>query len=320
MSRLTKTDDDILSVTNGGREIFEKIIGEIPKKCINSPLREDNNPSFSIFLANNGLWMYKDFSNGDSGTAIQFVQKLNNISYSEAILHIQRLKIDLNKSVEHKKVKESKPLIVDWIDQKFTDQHKRYFEEYELDESFLNFRDIYALKTIALNKKIQKFPEHQFKFAYYAKDLDQIKVLTLGKEVTKDEKWRSYNIPNTYIWNLWRYKENSCETLFVCKSVKDDSVFSKIGKCSVSLQSEDAKIFLENNINNILKVSKNPIIVMGTDDQGFNTSLNITKTTKWKWFNVKKKYLKLYDCNDPAELVRVFSLKKLENELKLKNL
>ena len=323
MSRLSKqlTGDEILESTDGGRNIFEKELKEIPKKCINSPLREDNNPSFSVFLANNGLWMYKDFSNGDSGTAIQFIQKLYNIPYNKAIEHILSLNIHTN-TAHNKLIKEQpkKLIIVDWVEQKFTDQHKRYFDDYELDEKFLNSRDIWALKTIALNKRIQKFPEHQFKFAYYAKDLDQIKVLTLGKEVTKDDKWRSYNIPNNYIWNLWRYKENSCETLFVCKSVKDDSVFSKIGRCSVSLQSEDAKIFLEHNVDNILKVSKNPIIVMGTDEQGFNTSLNITKTTKWKWFNVKKKYLRMYDCNDPAELVKIFSLKKLEKELKIKNL
>ena len=64
MSRLniTITADEILQSTNGGRDIFERELGKIGKKCINSPLRNDKNPSFSIFLSNNGLWMYKDFS------------------------------------------------------------------------------------------------------------------------------------------------------------------------------------------------------------------------------------------------------------------
>lgn len=320
MSRLSV--DPTEAIIANSIEIYEYEIGDLKRKGNNyvalCPLHGENTPSFNI--NSNHPYLFKCFGCSQTGNIISFVSKLYNISYSKAIEHILSLNIHTNKPVEHKKVKENKPLVVDWVEQKFTDKHKRYFGEYELDESFLNSRDIWALKTLAINKRIQKFPEYQFKFAYYAKDLDQIKVLTLGKEVTKDEKWRSYNIPNTYIWNLWRYKENSCETLFVCKSVKDDSVFSKIGRCSVSLQSEDAKIFLENNIENILKVSKNPIIVMGTDDQGFNTSLNITKTTKWKWFNVKKKYLKMYDCNDPAELVKVFSLKKLEQELKDKGL
>jgi len=97
MSRLTITDDDILEQTEGGKTIFEKVLGEIPHKCISSPLRADLNPSFSVFLANNGLWMYKDFSNGDSGTAIQFISKLHNITYSEAIDYIKGLKIVYSK-------------------------------------------------------------------------------------------------------------------------------------------------------------------------------------------------------------------------------
>jgi hypothetical protein len=317
MSRLTKTDDDILNVTNGGKEIFEKIIGEIPKKCINSPLREDNNPSFSIFLANNGLWMYKDFSNGDSGTAIQFIQKLNNISYSEAILHIQGLKIDLSKSIEHKKVKENKPLVVDWIDQKFTDQHKRYFEEYELDESFLNSRDIYALKTLALNKKIQKFPEHQFKFAYFAKDLNQIKVLTLGEGVKKDEKWKNWGIPNSYIWDYWRYKDLKCDNLMVVKSNKDSAILASLGYCAVTTQNESSTMLIQNR-EKLEKICEKPIIVYGSDEQGTNESIKANKTLHWRYFNTKKKYLRMYGANDIAEVVRVFGIKRIKQDLKEK--
>ena len=137
-------------------------------------------------------------------------------------------------------------------------------------------------------------------------------------QMSKEEKWRSLGIGNDYIWNLWRYTK--CDNLFVCKSVKDDSVFAKLGYCSVSLQSESAKTFLDNNVTKITNICDNPIIVMGTDPQGFNTSLDITKATGWRWFNVKDKYYKKLDANDPAELVRVYNLKKLKSELKEKGL
>ena len=108
--------------------------------------------------------------------------------------------------------------------------------------------------------------------------------------------------------------------MFVCKSKKDSEVFAKLGYCAVSLQSESAKTFLDNNVTKIANICDNPIIVMGTDTQGFNTSLDITKATGWRWFNVKDKYYKKLDANDPAELVRVYNLKKLKNELKEKEL
>lgn len=316
MSRLTK--DPTEDIINNSIEIYEREV-KLHKvgnnyKCL--CYHGENTPSCNI--SDSYPFLYKCFGCGNSGNVISFISKLHNITYSEAIDYIKGLKIVYSKQPTVNKSKAE--LIVDWVDMPFSDRHKRYFEEYELDESFLNSRDVYALKVFAINKKIQKIPEHQYKFAYFAKDINQIKILTLGKEVSKDEKWRSMNIPNTYIWNLWRYKDIKCDNLFVCKSVKDDSIFAKLGYCSVSLQSESAPTFLENNVTNISNICDNPIIVMGTDNQGFNTSLNITKKTGWRWFNVKKRYFTKYDANDPAELVKVFSLNKLKEELKLKNL
>ena len=318
MSRLSK--NIIEEIIANSIEIYEQEAQNFKKignnyKCL--CYHGENTPSYVI----SGEYPYlgKCFGCGDSNNVIGFVAKSHNITYAEAIKYIQNLKIDFNKTVNIKK-KEVKPLIVDWVEQEFTDKHKQYFEDYELDESFLNSRDIWALKTIALNKRIQKFPDYQFKFAYFAKDLNQIKVLTLGKEVSKDEKWRSYNIPNTYLWNYWRYKDVKCDNLFVVKSNKDGAVLAKIGRCAIELQSEDAKVFLENNVEKVKLICNNPIICTGTDEQGFNTSLNITKSTGFRWFNTKKKYLNKYEINDVAGLVQVFSIKKLEEEHKIKGL
>ena len=320
MSRLSKSIAD--KIVENSLEIYYQEVEDIKQKgnklvglC---PIHEEKTGSFYINIE----FPYGNhcFGCGFSSNVIGMIKEKYNISYSDAIKYIENLKIDLNKSVEIKKSKEKKELIVDWCEQKFTDQHKRYFEEYELDESFLNSRDIWALKTIAFNKRIQKFPDYQFKFAYYAKDINQIKVLTLGKEVSKDEKWRSYNIDSTYLWDYWRYKDIKCDDLFVVKSNKDGAVLAKLGRCAIELQSENAKVFLENNVEKVKLICNNPIICTGTDTQGFNTSFTITKQTGFRWFNVKKKYYNKYGCNDVAELVRTFSLKKLEEELKLKGL
>jgi hypothetical protein len=319
MSRLSI--DETENIIANSLEIYERKIEDLKRKGNNyvglCPLHGEKTPSFNINSEHPNL--FKCFGCGESGNVISFISKLHNLTYKEAIDYINGMKIVYSKQPIVNK-KEKKPLVVDWVEQKFTDQHKRYFDNYELDETFLNSRDIWALKTLAINKRIQKFPDYQFKFAYYAKDLDQIKVLTLGKEVSKDEKWRSYNIPNTYLWDYWRYKDSPCENLFVVKSNKDGAVLAKLGKCAIELQSEDAKIFLENNVEKVKQICKNPIICTGTDEQGFNTSLNITKSTGFRWFNTKKKYLRMYDVKDVSDLVSVFSLKKLEQELKDKNL
>ena len=316
MSRLTI--DDTEQIINNSIEIYEKELN-LSRKGNNyvglCPLHGERSPSFNV--NSNHPHLFKCFGCGESGNVITFISKLHNITYLEAVDFIKGLKIEFNTTKPVIKEKKE-PLIVDWVDMKFSDRHKAYFDQYELDETFLNSRDIYALKTFAINKRIQRFPDNQYKVCYYAKDIDKIKILTLGEGVLKEEKWKSMGIGNDYIWDLWRYKK--CDNLFVCKSKKDSEVFAKLGYCAVSLQSESAKTFLDNNVTKIANICDNPIIVMGTDTQGFNTSLDITKATGWRWFNVKDKYYKKLDANDPAELVRVYNLKKLKNELKEKGL
>lgn len=322
MSRLNNilTIDKILQSTSGGRDIFEREIGKIGKKCINSPLRNDKNPSFGIFLANNGLWMYKDFSNGDSGTAIKFLQLRYNLDFKGVIDYIQNNNIVISNSPVHIPKKEKKQeLIIDWVDQKFTDLHKRYFDEYELDETFLNSRDIYALKTLAINKNVQKIPDNQYRFVYYAKDIDCIKILTLGESVLKSEKWKSFGIKNDYLWDYWRYKDSKCDNLMIVKSNKDSAVLAKLGYCAISTQNESSASLIKNK-EKIELICEKPIIVFGSDVQGSTESIKANEVLHWRYFNTKKKYLHKYEVNDVAGLIKLYNSKKLINELKEKGL
>lgn len=307
--------EDIWSKTDKGRSIFEKELGKIPNRAIQSPLRRDKNPSFTVFCGSSGMWLYKDMSNDDCGNAIQFIMKRYNISYLQALKKINKdiaLQPVINKVISKRKEK----LNIDWADCRFTDRHKQYFDEYELDENFLNSEmDIYALEKYAINGKIVKIPDKWYQFVYFAKDIKEIKILTLGENVPKEEKWRSYNIPNTYIWRYYKYENSTCNKLFVCKSLKDSAVFCKLGYCSVALQNESAKTLLSNNVDILNKISKEIYMVLGTDEQGKQESIKITQKTGWKWLNTENRLLS-WGINDPAEYVKEISLTALGNEIK----
>ena len=245
-----------------------------------------------------------------------------NISYSKAIEHILSLKIHTNKPIEHKKLikEQHKELIVDWIEMsKMTKKALEYWNSYELSEDFLRQNNVFQAKTIAFNKKIKKYPEDALIFIYWAKNIDKIKILNLTPGTTKEDKWRNFT-PNDYLWFYDDFVNNPCDKLFLSKSVKDSLILKAVGRCSVAVQNESAKIQIDNNIEKINKIGKEVYVVYGSDKQGKTESKLLTQATGWKHFNTKDKYLKMYDCNDPAELVRVFSLKKLDNELRLKNL
>lgn len=320
MSRLSV--NPVESIIENSIEIYKYEIGDLKKKGNNyvglCPLHGENTPSFNV--NSNHPHLFKCFGCSQTGNVISFVSKLYNISYSKAIEHILSLNIHTNKSVEHKKAKESKPLVVDWIEMpKMTKKALEYWNSYELSEDFLKQNNVFQAKTIAFNKKIKKYPEDALIFIYWAKNIDKIKILNLTPGTTKEDKWRNFT-PNDYLWFYDDFVNKPCDKLFLSKSVKDSLVLKAVGRCSISVQNESAKIQIDNNIEKINKIGKEVYVVYGSDSQGKKESKLLTQATGWKHFNTKDKYLKMYDCNDPAELVRVFSLKKLDSELKIKGL
>lgn len=323
MSRLnikeTITSDDVLQSTNYGKEIFEKELGKIFKHCINSPLRSDKNPSFSIFQANNGLWMYKDFSNGDSGTAIQFIQKKYNLNFQETLEYIKKSNFAINyKPIIYKTQNYKEETIIDFTDIPFTSKAHEYWNSYELTEEFLRKNNVFQVGKYAINKRIIKHNDERVIFAYLAKN-GKVKLLNIGEQVTKTEKWRT-NVNADYLWYYEDYIENKCDKLLLSKSVKDSLVLKYLGRCAIAVQSENAKPILDKCVQKLELITKDIYVNFGTDSQAKEQSLILTKATGWKHFNTKDRYLTKYGVNDVSGLVQLYNMKKLDQELKEKNL
>lgn len=309
MSRLTITDDDILEQTEGGKTIFEKVLGEIPHKCISSPLRADLNPSFSVFLANNGLWMYKDFSNGDSGSAITFISKLHNITYLEAVDYIKGLKIEFNTTKPVIKEKKE-PLIVDWVTMPFQQMHRDYWDQYFLPESFLNENGVFALKMYAVQKKI--IPLHPTTAAFvYEHPSGGCKILQIGDNITR--KWTN-TVKNN---ELWGFPTGKCKQLWVQKSVKDMLVSKyHFQFCTTAIQSETHTI-IDDNIDKLKTVSDDIVLFWGNDPQSVKECTIAQQKYNLKYFNIPK-YMYKNGVVDLADCVASYGINRVEKELKKK--
>jgi len=306
--------EEIHLLTNNGRDVFIKELGNIPHKTINSPLRKDANPSFSVYCGDNGIWRYKDFSTGDSGSYIDFIKIKYNLSFQDALKYIKNeLKVENNAPIRvHKAIEKIKREVkIEFADRPFTKEGHKYWNSFCLSEDFLRKDDIYQVKLYTINDKVIKIPDYQQVFSYYAFDIDRCKLLTIGQNVKN--KWIS-NIDTKYLWFYYLYQE-PVEDLFVVKSVKDREVLALLGYKAIALQNESATTFLKHNIQNIEKICKNPIIVMGSDTQGFKTSVEMTKTTGYRWFNTKRYMLK-FGVNDPASMCKEFSLEVLNDQIK----
>ena len=81
--------DDLYYHTSDGKIIYETYLGsKIYKTAMKRPWGEDAHPSFGVWQAPDGLWMWKDIAREEVGNPIQFVQRLFNQSYNDAIAKI----------------------------------------------------------------------------------------------------------------------------------------------------------------------------------------------------------------------------------------
>ncbi len=323
--------EDVMKYSDNGRLIFQHELGCIPSRNIKSPLRNgDESPSFEIKLSSSGIWIGRDYGGTQwFGNGIQFVQERYNLTFSEALLKITN---DLNiQKISNDKI--YNPVIdieikeniidtkkdIDFVDMKFTKKHKSYMDSYFLDEEYLNSRDIYAVKSWAINKKKQKIDNTEYIFGYVYKDefgneTGEVKLLRLGPFISKKDKWKT-NVPNSKLW--WTHLINKEDkNLFIVKSIKDASVLNKHFNLNcIITQNEDATILLQNNYDYLQNLNNEKIIAYGCDFQGWHSSYLITYLTGWKYFNIPNEFYDLDKVEDFSDFVKILGVENLKKLL-----
>jgi hypothetical protein len=316
-----------MKLTNNGMDVFASEFNGIPRKKVHSPFRRDSDPSFQIKQSKSGIWCGKDYGgNQFYGNAISFIQEKYALSFGEAM---QKIIEDLGlreksrtyslQKIEHVPVEKSIPYI-EFTDKPFDSKHAAYWNQYHLSEAFLRENHVYQVDKWAMNKKIQPKIDGELTFCYFAPDISRSKILRIN--VPPEDKWRS-GMPNSYLWNYWKYRnlKEPLNKLFTLKARKDELVFNLVGfNDTLSTQSENAKVMLElsNNVKRINKITKRNIFVMGTDPQGKQTSIEVTKSTGWEWFNIDNHHYKNDGIEDPADFVKEYGPDLLQNMLKIK--
>lgn len=332
MSRSIKqfTVEDILSMTNNGLDIFERELGPInPNRNILSPFKKESNPSCRVKPSStSGIWILTCYNDDNwVGNAISFIQKYYNMSFKEAMDYIingQNLSriSPIIQSENIKRIQKKEPLLYEFNEMPFTKKHHKYWNDGGLSEQFLRENgDIYAVKIWAINKKVQPIDKDNIVFAYVYKDrkgneTGHLKFLTIGPNVSKKDKWRT-NLPNTKLWYLYKIKED-CKQVLIAKSNKDALINDMCGICSIATQSENA-VILSKNIPKLQKVfpETNFIINFGSDEQGKNSSIEVSKEHNLQWFNTPNNVL-INGVNDNFEYVKQFGIENYKKLLKKK--
>ena len=206
---------------------------------INSPFRQDKNPSVSVFLNKNNNIIFKDFGTHKSYNLWSFFEEYWNCTYDEVI---QKITEDLNKmKIGTSKIKVSKHkhyvhnsskvevTIRDW-----RDYDLQYWESYGISLEWLKFGRIFPISNIFINNN--RFPAEKYAYVYVEKKDGNV-TLKIYQPFSERMKWLSKH--DSSVWDLWDRLPEKGNKLIITSSRKDAlCIWSNTGIPTVSLQGE----------------------------------------------------------------------------------
>jgi hypothetical protein len=261
----------------GDYEIFSYYIGKDFKigRPFNHPLREDRNPSFSIYRRGDRL-LWKDFSTDDGGSSISFVMKKYGITFPEALNVINsdfRLGLESYGAIEKPSMEyfgvpnkvdishipEEKSINIRQI--KPNRKHFDYWEQYGISTNTLNKYNVLPISHFWIDGR--RIVTNNVTFAY-AFGNRKYKIL----QPDSPFKW----ITNCSANILQGYQQlpESGELLIITSSLKDVMVLWEMGYIAVAPQAEST-VIPQKLLDELQGRFKKLILYYNNDDAGFRS-------------------------------------------------
>ena len=310
MNRVTEID--ILS--------FYFNIKEIP--CvIHSPFREDNRPSFGLYLSNSGRIYYKDYATNENGGIFDLLGNLWKCNYKEVLERINKdiLKIDkgnikinnttnsivVRNNKEHSSNSDLQCKVREWRNYDI-----EYWSQYGISLKWLKYAEVYPIshKIIIKNQHRYIFKADKLAYAYVERKEGKVS-LKIYSPYNKKYKWCS-NADGS-VWSLWTKIPKYGDNLIISSSVKDClNIMCNLRIPSICLQGEG---FLPKpHIMNQLKERYKNIIIFFDNDfenpnnPGHTDALKICEEYNLKMVEIPSEF----KSKDPSDLYKNYGKEK----------
>lgn len=223
--------------------LLSKYIGidKVPA-LINSPFREDRNPSFALFYDNNGKIRYKDFSNGETGNVFDMLCKAWGMSYTEVM---RTLINDDQVTAMISQQKSSKPrrnsnTVIEVKVRRWLRHDLEYWKEFGISLGFLKFAEVYPISHIFFIKDEKTDIVDAEKYAYvYVERRDGVVYKKIYQPLCKNKRFKWFSKMNGGIISLWDKIPETGDVLVICSSLKDAlCLWENTGHPCISLQGE----------------------------------------------------------------------------------
>jgi len=270
----------------------------------------DKVPSMVIYLDDRDMkYKFKDFSSGFFGDAINLVQYLYNINYTEAVKKIQSDYAGIPSSEKREIIQHDRYKVTDYQIRLWNNEDVKYWSQYKLGSDILEKYEVYPLEYYVMTKKeidgtLRSFKKvQQYTYGYFNLDGELIKIYQpklLEKKFIKVKH---------YLQGLDQLTYNT-KYLLITSSLKDLMCFMRLGIGNIESVAPDSEntIIEAKVMEEFLSKYNKVLVLFDNDDPGKKSAARYTEL-----YGVDSINLDL--SKDLSDSVKDYSIKKVKEEL-----
>ena len=277
-------------------QVLSKVFPQITHiPCrINSPLRVDKHPSFSIYMGSNNHIYYKDFGDSsEKGSLLDLLCKYWNCTFSQCLDKICAIMIDAKcddltvrptiKTLTRKDVSQNTKIQV--VVRPWQDYDIEYWKSYGIELKWLKYAKVSPISYKIITKKDPEtgkskryiFPADKLAYVYQEKKDGKLQIKIYQPKNTKGFKWCS-SMDGSVI-SLWTRVPETGDRIVICSSLKDALCLScQLGIPAIAPQGEGYNIS-ESACKELRKRYKKVFICFDTDEAGKKDAEALAKKT-----------------------------------------
>jgi len=262
--------------------------------CFSAPYRKDQNPSFNIYLNNNGKILFKDFGRNYGGDIFDYLKLIYNESLQQSIRRIDAdFGLNLfqcNKpritNAEKKKLENfekiylkdrSRNIKIQIVPKEFSEQDLRYWQEFGISKKTLEKYNVFCVKKLFLNGfLIYTYNSEDPCFAYYFEKSKHVKCYFPNR---KNQRFlgNTNNFEDIQGYFQCDIKNTKPKLLILTKSMKDVMCLNELGFYAMAIHGEEHR-FYSDFIRHIKKYCDVIISLYDFDESGVNGAKNLWQT------------------------------------------
>jgi hypothetical protein len=288
-------------------KLNEKLIGQDVKiKSLFNP--KERTPSMCIYVGKEGYYIFKDFSTGKGGSAIELIKQFYGVSYHEACLNIVEKYNDFvlhnNGGYDIKEFKQStKYKVTSYSVRKWTTQDQYFWTQFNIGSKLLEAHNVRPLESYCMTKDDNELCiKGLYLYGYFKADGSLYKIYqpkTLDKKFIKVAD---------YIQGM--YQCTGEKYLIITSSLKDImSIKSLKLQLDVIAPDSENTMMKVDTMEDLNEKYKKIIILFDNDDAG----IKAMQTYKEKYPYVEIALLPM--SKDISDSIKDYGAKEVRNRL-----